>query len=419
VTLADIGFRVKGVDTDNALCRLIRKNNPPFFEEGLPLLLAEHNGDRFTVVDNLEGENSCDVYMVAVGTPLGKNKSPQMKAVRSAAKTLGSILKPGDLIVLRSTVPLGTTRNEFIPIVEKLSGLVAGEEFFVVFAPERTVEGKALAELRTLPQVIGGINHASANMAANIFQKMTNSIHVVDSLEEAEMVKLINNTYRDVTFGFANEIALICQKWGIDANTVIDVANRGYERSHVPKPSPGVGGYCLEKDAHILMRSASAKGLYPRVIQHARESNKEILNTLAQEVYNVFRARKQKIKNPKVLIMGFAFKGRPVTSDMRGSTTIQLVERLQKVGCVNIHGYDPNVASEAIRALKVTPVTDVKKGFEGADVIVFMTNHEAFEKLDIRSLLSSTRQSPILFDTWALFSKEHVTDVNGTDYRRL
>src|SRR3989338_148736 len=243
LTLADLGFEVRGFDINEKVQKLVAAKKAPFFELGLPELLAEHVGKRFKIASSFADE-LCDVYFIAVGTTLGTNNRPDLSALQAVAKSIGGVLKQGDLVVLRSTVPIGTTRGPVTAMLEKTSGLTAGEDFFIAFAPERTVEGKALEELRTLPQVIGGVNRMSANLASDIFNLMTHTIHIVDSLGEAEVVKLINNTYRDVTFAFANEVSLICQGWGIDTNTVVNAANAGYPRSSVPKPSPGVGGSC-------------------------------------------------------------------------------------------------------------------------------------------------------------------------------
>lgn len=416
LTLADIGFTVRGFDTNTCITDIIKKKKSPFFEEGIEVLLRDHVGKRFSVVSDFKDKNSCDVYFIAVGTPLDKKNTPSLVYIRKAAETLGSILKQGDTVILRSTVPLGTTRDVVTPILEKQSGLRAGEEFFVAFAPERTIEGKALSELRTLPQVIGGINRASANIVANIFSLMTDTSFVVDSLEEAEIVKLINNTYRDVTFAFANETARICRRWRIDTNKVINAANMGYARSAVPKPSPGVGGYCLEKDPFIFIDSSRKKGYTPKLFEHARLVNTEIVHEIAQDV-GEFLSKKG--KKEKVFILGFAFKGDPPTSDIRGSTTKILVTELQKNGHTNLYGYDPLVARKEIKALGVCPVNALQEGFRNARVVIVMHNHSDFRNLNMRNLLSVVKKESILFDLWALYNKEEISKISGIHYRRL
>lgn len=419
LTLADIGFTVSGVDTNTRIADMVKRKKSTFFEDGIDALLKDHVGARFAVVPDFKNGNNCDVYFIAVGTPLDKKNMPSLAYIKSAAKSLGGILKQGDTVILRSTVPLGTTRDVVAPILEKKSGLRVGEEFFIAFAPERTVEGKALQELRTLPQVVGGWNRASANIAANIFSLMTDTVFLVDTLEEAEIVKLINNTYRDVTFAFANETARICRRWGIDTNKVIHAANAGYARSAVPKPSPGVGGYCLEKDPFIFIETAKRKGYYPELFHHARRVNKEIVKELAGDIVQFLSSQDGAPKNKKIFILGFAFKGNPPTSDMRGSPTISLVKELQKNGYHTIFGFDPLVPKYEISSLGVHAVRVPKEGFKDARAIIIMHNHPMLGSLNIRELLALTKKESVFFDTWALYGWDEVVKVSGVEYRRL
>lgn len=418
LTLADLGFKVLGKDASAKVASSLKKSKPHFFEDGLAVLLKDHLGKNFRVVDNFAGENGCDIYFIAVGTPIEKNQKSDLSALEKSAESLGLVLKRGDAVILRSTVPVGATRNTVVPILEKISGLKAGEDFFVAFAPERTVEGKALEELRTLPQVIGGINHASMELAVNIFSFMTRSTVLVDSLEEAEIVKLINNSYRDVTFAFANEVALICHQYGIDTQRVIQAANRDYERSRVPLPSPGVGGACLEKDPIIFTESARAKNYDPRLIRNSRLVNGMMVDFVGDQIVSFLKNRKSGVKNPKVFIMGFAFKGRPVTSDTRGSTTIPVLQKIRKY-TKNVYGYDPMVKRSDILSHKVKHISEPERGFAGADAVLVMNNNPEFSKLEIRKLLRLANKPSFLFDSWGLYDLSEVAKVSGITYKRL
>ena len=416
LTLADLGFQARGFDINKNVRLSLAKGKPHFFEEGIKQILKDNLNKNFLVVDDFSGDNNCDVYFVAVGTPLRPNKEPDLKFLKDAAERIGRVLKSGDSIILRSTVPVGTTRNFVIPLLEKCSGLKAGKDFFVAFAPERTIEGRALKELRTLPQVIGGFDKSSVDLAASVFNHMTHSTVLVDSLEEAEVVKLINNSYRDVHFAFANELSLTCHQLGIDTHRVIEAANRGYERSNVPLPSPGVGGACLEKDPYIFLSSTKNQGL--SLVRHARTVSDKMVDFVSDTTSAFLKDKVPAVKNPKVLVLGFAFKGRPVTSDMRGSTTVPLVKRLQKF-TKNVYGYDLAVKRSDISSLKVKPVFDLQKGFEGAHAVVVMNNHPAFEELNIRHLLSLTSKPCLLFDTWGLYPTEEIKKVRHINHKRL
>ena len=419
LTLADLGFKVKALDVNKSVVDSIKRGKPHFFEQGLDRLLKDHVNKNFRLVDNFKGENNADVYFIAVGTPLDKDHKPGLQYLESAATSIGKILKHGDTVILRSTVPLGTTRNSVIPILEKESGMKAGGDFLVAFAPERTIEGKALEELRRLPQVIGGINRASCDLVASIFNFLSNSTILVDSLEAAEMVKLVNNTYRDVSFAFANEVALISRAWGIDTKQVIEAANYGYERSRVPMPSPGVGGYCLEKDPFIFIDSAKKKGYEPLLPRDARNVSDAMIDFVAQDITSFLKKEKANVKNPKIALLGFAFKGKPVTSDVRGSTTVILTKKLQQAGYKNIVGFDAAARHEDIACHGVGCVPNVEKGFQHADVVVVMNNHPDFETLDIRGLLAKAKHPVLFFDTWSLYDADEVKKVKGVHYRRL
>ena len=414
LTLADLGFRVRGFDTNPRVAKSLRSGRPHFFENGLEDILKDNLNKSFEVVDDFKGADNCDVYFIAVGTPLALNKKPNLDHLKSASYMVGRVLKNGDAVVLRSTVPVGATRNVVIPILEKISGLKSGDDFSVAFAPERTVEGKALEELRTLPQVVGGINWASADIAANIFNHLTHSVILVDSLEEAEMVKLVNNTYRDVVFSFANELALVCNKLGLNTRRVIEAANRGYNRSKVPMPSPGVGGICLGKDPYIFIASAKAKKYQPLLARDSRIISETMVNFVAQEIIRFLKGKNK----PKVFILGLAFKGQPVTSDIRGSTAVSLISKVkEKVG--SVYAYDPAVSLDDIKNSGAKAVSKVGEGFRRADAVVVMNNNSDFEKMNIKGLLKLARKPVFFFDTWAIFEQNDLGKLEGVVYKHL
>lgn len=417
LTLADIGFFVTGYDINPAVSRMLRRKIAPFFEKGMDDMLTEHGGTHFVVANDFAGDRGCDVYFIAVGTPIGPRGKVNRAHLISAAKFIGRYLKRGDTVILRSTVPIGATRGDVVPVLERVSGLVAGNDFLVAFAPERTAAGKALEELRSLPQVIGGLNRASENAAVQIFSAMTDMVHVVDSLEEAETVKLVNNTHRDVSFAFANEVSLICRKWGLDTNNIVHAANAGYIRGGVPRPSPGVGGYCLSKDPFIFIESAKVKGYTPRLFTHARRVHNIVLSTLANDIDKFLKRRKS--KSPKIFIMGFGFKGNPPTSDMRESSTVDLVKLLRAKGYKNIHGYDPVIGAREVRALGVHVQKRIAGGFDKADAVIVMTDHASFRDIDIRQLVKKSSAGMLLFDTWALYSKEKIQKISRIEYWSL
>ncbi|MBI3331443.1 nucleotide sugar dehydrogenase [Candidatus Peregrinibacteria bacterium] len=414
-TLADIGFRVTGIDASDAVRASLKKGKSHFEEQGLQMLLDRHLGKGFVVVDALQkGEH--DVYFIAVGTPVDpKSRRPIMDYVKNASETVGKILKKGDLVIMRSTVPVSTTREIVLPSLEKESGLTAGKDFHLVFAPERLVAGRALQELRELPQIIGGLtNETDLSYATQLFKKMTPIVVDVDSIESAEMAKIIDNSYRDLTFAYANQMARLCECIGIDMVKLATAVNFGYKRNHVPAPSPGVGGTCLTKDPFILLQVGEKFGYEPKLARIAREINESMPGHVVEKVAKLLQEAGKDPKKNSVFVLGFAFKGKPETSDMRDSPTIPVVQGLQKLGCT-VTGFDPVARKEQIEKLGVT-VKGLEEGFRTADAAVIMTNHPTFERMDIVKLLSLMPKPAVFLDGWHLFDPKEIRTVSGIHY---
>lgn len=416
VSLADVGFQVYGIDLDEQTVEAIRTGRPHFHERGLePLLRYQLQKERFLVRTELP--DHVDIHIVAVGTPIGADGRPRLDHVRSATESIAKTLKRGDLVLLRSTVPVGTTRDFVGPLLEAGSGLRCGVDFDLAFAPERTVEGNALKELRNLPQIVGGVNTRSREAAARFFAKLAPNIIRVDSLEAAEMVKLVNNSFRDLSFAFANELALICDRWNLDAVRVIEAANTGYPRNPVPLPSPGVGGFCLTKDPLIYAWAGREKGYTPRLPVDGRAINEQIVERVGEKILAFFARVGRPTEGAKVLVMGFAFKGLPETSDMRHSTTLDLLPTLRDAG-MDLYGYDPVVPDEEIERLGIRPV-EPEDGFRDAVAVVVMNNHPSYVALDLFELLSAMDRPALFFDGWHLFDRDEVEQFEGITYEGL
>jgi len=416
VTLSDSGFVVNGVEVHADRAEKIAAGRAPFHELGLdPLLKNQLSSGRFSV--HTSPPAGLDIYIIAVGTPVGDDGVPRLDSITEVSEGIASQLKEGDLVTLRSTVPVGTTRNVVLPILERGSGLTCGEGFFLAFAPERTIEGQALRELRTLPQIVGGFDARSLDLASQVFGKLSPSIIRVGSLEAAEMAKLINNAFRDLSFAFANEFAVICDRWNLDAVKIIEAANSGYPRNPIPVPSPGVGGFCLTKDPLIYAWSGTLKDYTPLLPLHGREINVRMVDFVADKVERFFSSRNLNTNGKKLFVIGFAFKGQPDTSDMRHSTTLALLPRLRDAG-FELFGYDPVVDSEEINALGVEFVS-VEEGFRDASAVLVMNNHRSYPDLDLLTLASSMKRPGLFFDGWHLFQRREVEQINGIQYEGL
>lgn len=415
--LSDVGYRVTGVDRDAKLIAGVQAGKPHFHEKGLEEMMKAITKLPHPPVYQTGLPKSCaTVYVITVGTPiLRPSLEPNLEYVRSATAEVARVLRKGDLVILRSTVPVGTTRKVALPMIEQASGLKAGVDFDLAFCPERTVEGKALRELRELPQIVGGLNEASRERAARLFRRSTQTIIDVGSLESAEMLKIMDNTYRDVMFAYANQMALLCEGLGLDLTPLVRAANQGYNRNSIPVPSPGVGGACLSKDPYILASVCKDAGVDASLFLLGRKINECMpVHTVDRVAHELAGAGKQ-IAGAEVLVLGFAFKGKPETSDMRDSPTLDLVRVLKERGA-NVRGHDPLVPASEISALGVR-VCELAEGFRGADAVIVMLNHSTYEEMDVAGLLETTRKPLVVIDGWHIFNPDDLAELAGVTYR--
>lgn len=249
IVAADCGLEVFGVEVNPQIKECLKNNRAHFHETNLNDLIEKHNNKNFFCVENFPQDKKFDAFIITVGTPLQKNsKTPNFDAISSAVKSISKVYDGSQLVILRSTVSVGTTRKIVMPLLAELSGT---ENIFVSMCPERTLEGKAIQELTNLPQIISGNNSQALEMARKIFEKITPSVIEAASLEEAELAKLYCNTYRDMNFAIGNAFCLAAQTFGVNGNSVINLANEGYVRANIALPG-FVAGPCLEKDAYLL-----------------------------------------------------------------------------------------------------------------------------------------------------------------------
>jgi len=415
VVLAEIGFKVFGFDIDAHIIKLLNDGRSHFHENGLEAYLHRNLGKRLFPVNYLDGIDA-DVYMIAVGTPVDKEtKLPDLSCVETAATMIGRHIKSEDLVILRSTVPIGTTRRLVLPALNTASGLRAGTDYFLSFAPERTAAGIALPELRELPQIIGGYDKKSAALTSRLFGEITSTIIDVGSLEAAEMVKIMNNTFRDVKFAYANEMALICKELGLDMHQLVQAANDSYDRDKIPVPSPGVGGPCLTKDGYLLQYSCKDLSAQPTIVGLSRQVNESIPFRIAREIDRELKRLGK--KSVKIFVIGFAFKGEPETSDTRDSATLALLKELRWLGYPDscFFGYDAVAGPGDISQFAVTPVS-LAEGFEGADAVIIMNNHKSHRVVDIFTLLMTTKKPCLFVDGWRTFDPRDIKEIEHLVY---
>lgn len=318
---------------------------------------------------------SFDAFIITVGTPLYSNSiKPNFESISAAIKSLLPVYDGSQLVIIRSTVSVGTTRKIVLPLLAELSGKNP-EELFVSMCPERTVEGKALRELKTLPQIISGNNQMAIDMARRLFEKISPYVIEAKSLEEAELAKLYCNTYRDINFSVGNAFCLAAQKFGVDGASVINLANEGYSRAGISRPG-FVAGPCLEKDAYILtdnMPDCASKNF----ILAARKISESLEDLVVDWVKRNVGA------NKPVVLSGMAFKGRPETSDLRGSSSVNIARKLFAAGySLRLHDFVTPV--EDLENLKLgAAFGNLSEACKNAAALLVLNNHERYENFTL------------------------------------
>jgi UDP-N-acetyl-D-mannosaminuronic acid dehydrogenase len=413
--MAGSGFHVTGVEIRPDVLDLLKSGKPHFFEPGLDGRLKKAIQDgRMEFSSEIPSDCKATVFIVTVGTPLGADGRSRMDPIAAVAAQVAKVLKDGDIVILRSTVKLGTTRRVVLPVLQ-----TSGVPFDLAFCPERTLEGKALVELRQLPQIVGGLNSASAIRASQIFQFLTPTVVRVSDVETAEMVKLIDNANRDIMFAYANEVARGCDALGISAAEVIQTGKLGYPRTNLPMPGP-VGGPCLEKDPYILAEGLQELGITPEITLTARRINERqpievagFLGTLSQSIREFPR-------NPVIALMGLAFKGQPVTDDLRGTMARPSLAALKaEFPSATFRGYDAMVARNAIAGLGLDPCISIEEAMRGANLVLILNNHPDFIAMPLEVLSGLMAKPGLVYDFWNQFSADELSLAEGTGYIAL
>jgi UDP-N-acetyl-D-mannosaminuronic acid dehydrogenase len=396
--MAEVGFHIVGVEIREDVLKKLEAGLAHFYEPGLTdaTRRAVKNG-RLKVRSTIPPDCEATVYIITVGTPLDAEGRVNLDSVTHIAHLIAERIKNGDLIILRSTVKIGTTEQLVRPIVAE-----SGKRFQIAFCPERTIEGQALEELRYLPQIIGATDHEAVTRAAQLFNFITPTVIRVSSAETAELIKLVDNGRRDLLFGYANEVARICDTIGISAAEVIHSGRFGYTRTDLPMPGP-VGGPCLSKDPHILVESVEQFGIYPEITIAARLVNERQPSELIEYICKAATVVKFPA-SPRIALLGIAFKGRPPTDDVRGTVAIPVHRALRKAfpqASVVVH--DPVVDADTLRSLEMTPTDSLEHAFAETSMALILNNHPTYATMSIETLAQIMARPALLYDCWNNF----------------
>jgi len=395
--LARAGHTVHGVDVQPAVLESLSRGRPHIFEPGVADIFADHIGRSIFVGPALPADG-LDAAVICVSTPVDEHTHrPNLANLAAAARQVAEWCAPHTLVVVRSTVPVGTTRRVVLPTL-----LAAWGEALLVMAPERTIQGQALRELVELPQVVGGIDEPSLRAGLDLFGTLARTLVPVSTVETAELVKLSNNCHTDLIYSFGNEIALIAERHGLDPLEVIRAANLDYPRPDLARPGY-VGGGCLSKDPYIMVSSAGTPE--PFLVGSARALNEYLPVHVATTVVRMLRERRGATLGARLAVLGWAYKGWPPTDDMRG-TPIAAMMPVFSEARLTVLGHDPMVTPEVIRQYGGEPVS-LDKAFTDADAVLLINDHPDYRAIEVGAALRGAR-TLFVYDSWRVLDEQAV-----------
>jgi UDP-N-acetyl-D-mannosaminuronic acid dehydrogenase len=362
------GYSVHGVDVSPKVVETINRGGIHIVEPDLDILVksAVQSGNLTAALEPVEA----DIFIIAVPTPFTDGKKPDLTYVDKATRSICPFVKPGNLVILESTSPVGTTDEVVAKILDEY-GHAVGTDVFVAHCPERVLPGRILIELVENDRVVGGINEASTQKAVEFYQDFVRGEVLATTAKTAEMVKLTENSFRDVNIAFANEISMIAEGEGINTWEVIALANR-HPRVNILQPGPGVGGHCIAVDPWFIVHRSPE---YARLIRTAREVNDYKPEWVMERV----RKQAAKFKKPVIGCLGLAFKAD--VDDLRESPAMDIVRHLQKENIGQLLICEPNLKLHAEFEL-----SSLQTVIKEADIILMLVDHKSFKRISASDL---------------------------------
>ena len=375
VELAQAGFQVHGIDIDEKRVRQLNQGRSYIQDVPTADVAALVRQKRLSATTDFSVLKKCDTVNICVPTPLSKQRDPDVSFIVSAATEVARHLHRGQLVILESTTYPGTTDELVLPMLAE-SGLQVGRDFFLAFSPERVDPGNDKFTTRNIPKVVGGVTEACTKAAVQLYRQRLENVVPVSSTQVAEMVKLLENTFRSVNIGLVNEMALMCSRLKIDVWEVIRAAATKPFGFMPFYPGPGLGGHCIPIDPFYLSWKARASGFEARFIELAGHVNGHMPDHVVDLVLEALNRQGQSVRGSRVLILGVAYKAD--IDDVRESPSLDIMEKLRERGA-KIEYSDPHVASIEFAGgtLKSVPLTATRvKAF---DCVVVATAHKAFD----------------------------------------
>ncbi len=394
----EVGFAVTGYEIDPRRVDALRRGIS-FVEDVPDDRLAAALAQGYAATDAVADLADFDVAIISVPTPL-RDGAPDLSFVESATRSLATVLRPGALVVLESTTYPGTTEELVRPILEE-SGLRAGTDFFLGYSPERIDPGNDRWTFENTPKVVSGIDASSCRAVEAFYGSLVEKVVPVGSPAEAELVKLLENTFRHVNIALVNELAMFAEDLGVDIWSAIDAASSkpfGYMRF---TPGPGVGGHCLPVDPSYLSWRVRRRSGHPfRFVELANDVNEHMPDYVVSRIAALLNREGRPIKGTRILLLGLAYKAG--TSDWRESPSLMVADRLQALGA-DIRGCDPYVSSPVPAGLDFELVDFGPESLAACDLAVLLVDHAEFDTAAICA------HAPVVFDTKGMLRGQDFT----------
>ncbi|NTZ20263.1 nucleotide sugar dehydrogenase [Paenibacillus sp. JMULE4] len=391
VEKAKAGYEVIGFDVQSAKVDMVNEGINyigDVIDEDLKILVKERKNLRAT--SDYSFINDVDAVAICVPTPLDIYQQPDTQYVESSAKEIAKYLKPGMLVVLESTTYPGTTEELVKPILE-LSGLKCGLDFFLAYSPERVDPGNKNYNTKNTPKVVGGVTKECSLVAAAMYRSVLDGeVHIVSNPAVAEMEKIYENTFRNINIALANEMAILCNKMGIDIWEVIDAAKTKPYGFMAFYPGPGLGGHCIPIDPFYLTWKAREYNYHTRLIELAGEINNSMPDFVVTRIMHILNEEKKPLHGSKILVLGVSYK--KDIDDYRESPVLPILEQIREAGG-KFEVVDPHIRKFKLKKDVIETVELTRERLNHADLVLIATDHSNFDYPMI------ARESNIIFDT--------------------
>ena len=391
VVFAEAGFNVTGIDPDARKSDSLNKGLSYIPDVPTEQLANLVKSGRLKATTDFSVLKEMDAVSICVPTPLRKTGDPDMSFILSATEELAKYMHKGMVVVLESSTYPGTTREVLLPKLGEEKGLTVGEDWFLAFSPERIDPGREDFTTLNTPKVVGGTTKACGEVTAAWYGGALQHIHMVSSAEAAEMTKLLENTFRMINIGMVNELAIMCERMGVDVWEVIDAAATKPFGFMKFTPGPGLGGHCIPIDPLYLSWKMKAYKYTARFIELASDINTNMPRYVVTRIQDALNERGQALKGSHFLVLGVAYK--PDIDDIRESPALDVIGLLQKKGAT-VEYHDPYIPTLTTHEdVEMRSVSDLMAAIRASDVVVVVTNHKVY---DYKSILDAAK---FIFDS--------------------